>query len=79
MWKLLRQNKLIQKIGSWLIAFLIRLLAHSIRWNKNIPFYESLSKDKMINERISNNELKKMFNLNYHTKKINLIFKRIFK
>ena len=38
MWKLLRQNKLIQKIGSWLIAFLIRLLAHSIRWDKNIPF-----------------------------------------
>ena len=38
MWKLLRQNKSIQKTGSWLIAFLIRLLAHSIRWDKNIPF-----------------------------------------
>ena len=38
MWKLLRQNQSIQKTGSWLIAFLIRLLAHSIRWNKNIPF-----------------------------------------
>ncbi len=46
-------------------------------WNKNISLYESLTKDLMINQKISNNELKKMFNLNYHMKKINIIFKRV--
>ncbi len=50
-----------------------------ISWNKNITLYESLSKDKMINKKISKNDLIKMFNLNYHTKKIDVIFKRIFK
>jgi adenylosuccinate lyase len=46
-------------------------------WNKNISLYESLTKDLMINKKISNNDLKKMFNLNYHMKKINIIFKRV--
>ena len=46
-------------------------------WKKNISLYESLTKDLMINKKISNNELKKMFDLTYHMKKINIIFKRV--
>jgi len=48
-------------------------------WKKNISFYESLSKDSLINKKISNKDLIKMFDLNYHTKRINIIYKRIFK
>jgi adenylosuccinate lyase len=48
-------------------------------WTNNISFYESLSKDSLINKKISNKDLKKMFDLNYHTKKINIIFNRVFK
>jgi adenylosuccinate lyase len=47
-------------------------------WNKNISFYESLSNDILINKKISNNDLKKMFDLEYHTKNINIIYKRVF-
>jgi adenylosuccinate lyase len=46
-------------------------------WKKNISLYDSLTKDLMINKKISNNELKKMFDLNYHLKRINIIFKRV--
>jgi len=45
----------------------------------NISLYESLSNDILINKKISNKELKKMFDLNYHMKKINVIFKRVLK
>ena len=48
-------------------------------WKKNISLYASLSKDLMINKKISNNELRKMFDLNYHLKRINIIFKRVLK
>ena len=48
-------------------------------WNKNISFYESLINDRLINKRISNRNISKMFDLKYHTKKINTIFKRVFK
>ncbi len=48
-------------------------------WEKNISFYESLSKDSLINKKISNKDLIKMFDLKYHTKKINIIFQRVFK
>ena len=47
--------------------------------NKNISFYQSLMNDSLINKKISNKDLKKMFDLNYHTKKIDIIFNRIFK
>ena len=46
---------------------------------KNISFYQSLMNDSLINKKISNKDLKKMFDLNYHTKKINIIFNRVFK
>ena len=48
-------------------------------WKKNITFYQSLSNDSLINKKISNKELSTMFDLKYHTKNIDLIFKRIFK
>ena len=48
-------------------------------WKKNISFYECLSNDILINKKISNKDLRKMFDVNYHTKQINIIFKRIFK
>ena len=48
-------------------------------WSKNISFYESLSKDSLINKKISNKDLTKMFDINYHTKKIDVIYKRVFK
>ncbi len=48
-------------------------------WRKNIPFYESLINDPLINKKISNKDIGKMFDLNYHTSKINIIYKRIFK
>ena len=48
-------------------------------WSKNISFYESLSKDSLINKKISNKDLTKMFDINYHTKRIDVIYKRVFK
>ena len=48
-------------------------------WQKNISFFDSLSKDSLINKKISNKDLLKMFDINYHIKRINLIYKRIFK
>ena len=46
---------------------------------RNISFYDSLMNDSLINKKISNKDLKKMFDLNYHTKRINIIFNRVFK
>ena len=48
-------------------------------WVNNISFYETLSKDSLINKKISNKDLSKMFDINYHTKRIDLIYKRVFK
>ena len=47
-------------------------------YKRNISFYQSLMNDSLINKKISNKDLKKMFDLNYHTKRINIIFNRIF-
>jgi len=48
-------------------------------WKKNISFYESLYNDPSIKKNISKKDLIKMFDVDYHTKKVNIIFKRIFK
>ena len=48
-------------------------------WRTNTSFYMNLIKDRLINKKISNKELSKMFNLNYHTKSIDIIFRRVFK
>jgi len=48
-------------------------------WKKNISFFNSLANDSLINKKIYNKELSKMFDLNYHTKRIKFIYKRILK
>ena len=45
-------------------------------WNDNSPFYENITSDKKITNKIPVNKLKKLFDFSYHTKKINIIFKR---
>ncbi len=57
---------------------LVQKNAHKA-WASNLTFYETLTKDSLINKKISNKDLSKMFDTNYHTKKINLIYKRVFK
>jgi len=46
---------------------------------KNISFYQSLMNDSLISKKISNKDLKKMFDLNFHMKRINIIYNRVFK
>ncbi len=48
-------------------------------WNDNSPFYENIASDKKITNKIPVNKLKNLFNFSYHTKKINIIFKRSLK
>ena len=50
-----------------------------ITWKNNTSFFENLSKDKRIIKKIPVNKLKKLFDLGYHSKKINIIFKRALK
>ena len=45
---------------------------------KNISLLESLSKDSNLTKKINPQKLRKIFDLNYHTKKINYIFRRVF-
>ena len=48
-------------------------------FEKNISFYNSLINDSLIKKKISDKDIKNMFDLKYHTKKINIIFNRVFK
>ena len=48
-------------------------------WDNGTSFYENLIKDPNINKKISVNKLKKLFDFSYHTKKIDVIFKRCLK
>jgi len=48
-------------------------------WTQDISFYETLSNDPLINKKISNKDLVKMFDIKYHTKRIDIIYKRVFK
>ena len=45
----------------------------------NSSFYNSLLKDKKIMGKIPVNTLNKLFDFSYHTRKINIIFKRVLK
>ena len=45
----------------------------------NISLHESLVNDKMIIKKMPTDKLVKIFDLGYHTRKVNVIFKRIFK
>jgi adenylosuccinate lyase len=48
-------------------------------WNKGTSFYENLLKDPKINKKLPVDKLKKLFDFSYHTKKIDIIFKRSLK
>ena len=48
-------------------------------WNEKTSFLTIIKKDKKIIEKIPVNKLKKLFDFSYHTKKINIIFKRCLK
>ena len=50
---------------------------HSL--NKYSSFYENVVNDPKINKKLSIDKLKKLFDYNYHTKRINIIFKRSLK
>jgi adenylosuccinate lyase len=53
---------------------------HAMRsWNNGSSFYENVANDPKINKKIPVNKLKKLFNFNYHTKRINIIFNRSLK
>ena len=48
-------------------------------WHNNSPFLDIIIKDKKITNKIPVNKIKKLFDFSYHTKKINIIFKKVFK
>ena len=48
-------------------------------WKEKSSFYEKVISDKKINNKIPVNKLKNLFNFSYHTKKINIIFRRSLK
>jgi len=48
-------------------------------WNNGPSFYENIVKDPKINKKLPVNKLKKLFDFNYHTKRINIIFNRSLK
>ncbi|MBA1337922.1 MAG: adenylosuccinate lyase [Pelagibacterales bacterium] len=48
-------------------------------WDNNTSFYENIANDSKINKKIPVNKLKKLFDFSYHTKRINIIFKRSLK
>ena len=48
-------------------------------WRENSSFYDKIISDKKITNKIPVNKLKKLFDFSYHTKKINIIFKRSLK
>ena len=48
-------------------------------WKENSPFYNKIISDRKIINKIPVNKLKKLFDFSYHTKKINIIFKRSLK
>ena len=50
-----------------------------IAWKENSSFLSKILSDKKINKKIHVNKLKKLFDFGYHTKKINIIFKRSLK
>ncbi len=48
-------------------------------WKENSSFFQFIVSDKKITKKIPVNKLKKLFDFSYHTKKINIIFKRCLK
>jgi adenylosuccinate lyase len=48
-------------------------------WNDNSSFFDKIISDKKITNKISVNKIRKLFDYEYHTKKINIIFNRSLK
>ncbi len=48
-------------------------------WERNLSFFDIIVSDKKVTSKISVNKIKKLFDFGYHTKKINIIFKRSLK
>jgi adenylosuccinate lyase len=48
-------------------------------WSSGTSFYLNISNDPKINKKLPVNKIKKLFDFNYHTKRINVIFKRCLK
>ena len=48
-------------------------------WNTGTSFYENVTNDPKINQKLPVNKLKKLFDFSYHTKRIDIIFKRSLK
>ena len=48
-------------------------------WDNGSSFYENVAGDSKINKKIPVNKIKKLFDFNYHTKRINIIFNRSLK
>ena len=48
-------------------------------WKNNTDFLKNLENNKLITDKIPVNKLRDLFNFSYHTKKINIIFKRSLK
>ena len=48
-------------------------------WKENSSFYDKITSDSEITKKIPVNKIKKLFDFGYHTKKINIIFKRSLK
>ena len=48
-------------------------------WKENSSFYNKIISDKKITNKIPVNKLKKLFDFSYHTKKIDIIFRRSLK
>jgi len=45
-------------------------------WKNNSSFLKNIISDKKITNKIPVNKIKKLFDFSYHTKRINIIFKR---
>jgi adenylosuccinate lyase len=45
-------------------------------WNNGSSFYQNIANDLRITRKLPVNKLKKLFDFNYHTKRINIIFNR---
>ncbi len=50
-----------------------------LSWKENSSFYEGIIKDSKITKKIPVGKLRKLFDFSYHTKKIDIIFKRSLK
>ena len=48
-------------------------------WDNKTSFYENLINDPIINMKLPVSKIKKLFDFSYHTKRIDIIFKRNFK